>query len=267
MESNARFVKWSDGSTQLMIGKNVALDVIERPVDEHHVVFAKLGSGVIECQARVQDRVRLQPTSETRRAFMKHQNSIKAQQAKQKEIKQVTLRKRNEGHEEEDKLKAMRLRQRREARQAARRQREEKGLTSAFLVGGSARRPHKPTQHTHAPSLLACGLPTPMWPLPSAERPVCVCCAQQEEDDDDDISSSDEELTAQRNRKLQAAKSDPFIDDESSASESDIDMSDEDGPAPEAGAAAAAAPQEEPAAEAKPRKRARVASDSEDEDD
>ena len=42
-----------------------------------------------------------------------------------KEIKQVTLRKRNEGHEEEDKLKAMRLRQRREARQAARRQREE----------------------------------------------------------------------------------------------------------------------------------------------
>jgi len=58
MESNARFVKWSDGSTQLMIGKNVALDVIERPVDEHHVVFAKLGSGsgVIECQARVQVR-------------------------------------------------------------------------------------------------------------------------------------------------------------------------------------------------------------------
>ena len=138
MESNARFVKWSDGSTQLMIGKNVALDVIERPVDDDtNLVFAKLGSGVIECQARVQDRVRLQPTSETRRAFMKHQNSIKAQQAKQKEIKQVTLRKRNEGHEEEDKLKAMRLRQRREARQAARRQREEKGLTSAFLVGGS----------------------------------------------------------------------------------------------------------------------------------
>ena len=154
MESNARFVKWSDGSTQLMIGKNVALDVIERPVDDDtNLVFAKLGSGVIECQARVQDRVRLQPTSETRRAFMKHQNSIKAQQAKQKEIKQVTLRKRNEGHEEEDKLKAMRLRQRREARQAARRQREEKGLTSAFLVGGHAPRP----AHARA-------LPAGVWP-------------------------------------------------------------------------------------------------------
>ena len=91
-ESNARIVKWSDGTTQLLIGAKVALDAVPRPITEHHAVFAKLGAGVIEEQTVVTESLHLRPTGLTRRAFNKHKNSVISSKEAAKKIRKVVIK-------------------------------------------------------------------------------------------------------------------------------------------------------------------------------
>ena len=131
-ESNARIIKWSDGSTQLLIGNRVTLDVVTRPVKDHHSVFAKLGAGVIEQQTVVSESLHLRPTGDTRRAFNRHQTAIKAQREAAKKIRKVVIRAPID-EKADEKLRERQWKARQDLKTAARQQQESTGLTSDFL--------------------------------------------------------------------------------------------------------------------------------------
>ena len=136
-ESNARIVKWSDGTTQLLIGNRVAFDVVPRPIRDHHAVFAKLGSGVIERQTVVTESLHLRPTSETRRTFNKHQTAIKAQHEAAKKIRKVVMRQPID-EKAQEKLHNERVKAREQAKRQAMRQQESTGLTADYLEQDSS---------------------------------------------------------------------------------------------------------------------------------
>ncbi|GLT25215.1 hypothetical protein SLA2020_003590 [Shorea laevis] len=62
-ESNARFVRWSDGSFQLLIGNEV-LDISEQDAqhDQAHL-FLKHGKGILQSQGRILNKMRFMPSS------------------------------------------------------------------------------------------------------------------------------------------------------------------------------------------------------------
>ncbi len=136
-ESNARIVKWSDGTQQLMIGNRCAFDLVVRPIRDHHAVFAKLGAGVIEQQTVVSESLHLRPTAETRRAFNKHQTAIKAQYEAAKKIRKVVMRQPVDEKAQEE-LHRKRLKERENAKRNAMRQQESTGLTADFLEQDSS---------------------------------------------------------------------------------------------------------------------------------
>ncbi|PIA63062.1 hypothetical protein AQUCO_00200829v1 [Aquilegia coerulea] len=62
-ESNARFVKWSDGSLQLLIGNEVLdISVQEAQHDQAHL-FLRHGKGILQSQGRLQKKMRFMPSS------------------------------------------------------------------------------------------------------------------------------------------------------------------------------------------------------------
>ncbi|KAI5648287.1 hypothetical protein M9H77_34292 [Catharanthus roseus] len=63
IESNARFVRWSDGSLQLMIGNEV-LDISEQDAqhDQAHL-FLRHGKGILQSQGRILKKMRFMPSS------------------------------------------------------------------------------------------------------------------------------------------------------------------------------------------------------------
>ena len=132
-ESNARIVKWSDGTTQLLIGGKVALDAVARPIKEHHAVFAKLGAGVIEEQTVVTESLHLRPTGDTRRAFNKHKNSVISSKEAAKKIRKVVIKPAVD-EKEHDRLRNERFAAVQKAKKMAKQQQKENGLTTAFLV-------------------------------------------------------------------------------------------------------------------------------------
>lgn len=136
-ESNARIVKWSDGSTQLLIGSRVAFDLATRKVTDHHAVFAKLGAGVIERQTVVTQTMSLHPTAETQRSFTKHQAAIKAQQKASQKIRKVVMRKPVD-EKAEEKLRTEQHKIRQKNQHNAMKQRETTGLTADYLEMGSS---------------------------------------------------------------------------------------------------------------------------------
>ncbi|XP_010457002.1 PREDICTED: protein LEO1 homolog [Camelina sativa] len=64
-ESNARFVRWSDGSLQLLIGNEV-LDITEQEAkqDQNHL-FTKHEKGILQSQGRIMKKMRFIPSSLT----------------------------------------------------------------------------------------------------------------------------------------------------------------------------------------------------------
>lgn len=62
-ESNARFVRWSDGSLQLLIGNEV-LDISEQDAqhDQAHL-FLRHGKGILQSQGRLLRKMRFMPSS------------------------------------------------------------------------------------------------------------------------------------------------------------------------------------------------------------
>lgn len=63
IESNARFVRWSDGSLQLMIGNEV-LDISEQDAqhDQAHL-FLRHGKGILQSQGRILKKMKFMPSS------------------------------------------------------------------------------------------------------------------------------------------------------------------------------------------------------------
>ncbi|KAL3528459.1 hypothetical protein ACH5RR_007781, partial [Cinchona calisaya] len=63
IESNARFVRWSDGSLQLLIGNEV-LDISEQDAqhDQAHL-FLRHGKGILQSQGRILKKMRFMPSS------------------------------------------------------------------------------------------------------------------------------------------------------------------------------------------------------------
>ena len=63
-ESNARFVRWSDGSLQLQIGSEV-LDVASQDIvrDQSHLFVRHPGAGIVQAQAQLERKLVLRPSS------------------------------------------------------------------------------------------------------------------------------------------------------------------------------------------------------------
>ncbi|GLJ48111.1 hypothetical protein SUGI_1015880 [Cryptomeria japonica] len=62
-ESNARFVRWSDGSMQLLIGNEVLdISVQDARRDNAHL-FVRHGKGILQSQGRLQHKMRFMPSS------------------------------------------------------------------------------------------------------------------------------------------------------------------------------------------------------------
>ncbi|KAM3269182.1 protein LEO1 isoform X1 [Capsicum chacoense] len=65
VESNARFVEWSDGSVQLMIGNEVLdISVQDAQHDQSHL-FLRHGKGILQSQGRILNKMRFMPSSLT----------------------------------------------------------------------------------------------------------------------------------------------------------------------------------------------------------
>ncbi|XP_019243760.1 PREDICTED: protein LEO1 homolog isoform X2 [Nicotiana attenuata] len=65
VESNARFVEWSDGSVQLMIGNEVLdMSVQDAQHDQAHL-FLRHGKGILQSQGRILRKMRFMPSSLT----------------------------------------------------------------------------------------------------------------------------------------------------------------------------------------------------------
>ena len=50
---------------QVIVGKDTIVDMKTHSISEVHQIFAKLGSGVIECQGQLKTRVMMRPSKET----------------------------------------------------------------------------------------------------------------------------------------------------------------------------------------------------------
>ncbi|KAK7250957.1 hypothetical protein RIF29_33762 [Crotalaria pallida] len=62
-ESNARFVRWSDGSLQLLIGNEVLdISVQDAQHDQAHL-FRRHGKGILQSQGRLLRKMRFMPSS------------------------------------------------------------------------------------------------------------------------------------------------------------------------------------------------------------
>jgi hypothetical protein len=64
IESNARFVRWSDGSLQLQVGSET-LDVSQQDVarDQSHLFVRHPGAGIIQAQAHMRSKLVFRPSS------------------------------------------------------------------------------------------------------------------------------------------------------------------------------------------------------------
>lgn len=63
VETNAKFVRWSDGSLQLFLGEDV-LDVVEQPIgSDHRHLYVRHPESLIQAQAKLNTRLVFHPSS------------------------------------------------------------------------------------------------------------------------------------------------------------------------------------------------------------
>ncbi|CAA6657395.1 unnamed protein product [Spirodela intermedia] len=62
-ESNARFVRWSDGSLQLLIGNEVLDITVQGSQHDHTHLFLRHGKGILQSQGRLLQKMRFMPSS------------------------------------------------------------------------------------------------------------------------------------------------------------------------------------------------------------
>jgi RNA polymerase-associated protein LEO1 len=115
IESNAHWVRWSDGSCSLFLGKE-CFDMESRSLGQEHVyVYAHhKKDGLIQCQGKFQERITFRPTSTQSEAHKKLTAAIVEKHQKEKKIKMVVTKKDPEKmklemeHLEAERLKAQR---------------------------------------------------------------------------------------------------------------------------------------------------------------
>ncbi|KAL8141897.1 hypothetical protein V2J09_014929 [Rumex salicifolius] len=64
-ESNARFVRWSDGSLQLLIGNEVLDISVQDAQHDHAAIFLRHGKGILQSQGKLMRKMRFMPSSLT----------------------------------------------------------------------------------------------------------------------------------------------------------------------------------------------------------
>ncbi|KFK27884.1 leo1-like family protein [Arabis alpina] len=86
-ESNARFVRWSDGSLQLLIGNEV-LDITEQDAqqDQNHL-FIKHEKGILQSQGRILKKMRFIPSSLTSNSHRLLTALVDSRQKKEYKVK------------------------------------------------------------------------------------------------------------------------------------------------------------------------------------
>ncbi|XVF54420.1 hypothetical protein PTKIN_Ptkin05aG0178800 [Pterospermum kingtungense] len=62
-ESNARFVRWSDGSLQLLIGNEVLDISVQKAQHDQSHLFLRHGKGILQSQGRILSKMRFMPSS------------------------------------------------------------------------------------------------------------------------------------------------------------------------------------------------------------
>ncbi|KAM7268857.1 hypothetical protein ACFE04_011023 [Oxalis oulophora] len=62
-ESNARFVRWSDGSLQLLIGNEVLDISVQDARHDHSHLFLRHDKGILQSQGRISSKMRFMPSS------------------------------------------------------------------------------------------------------------------------------------------------------------------------------------------------------------
>ena len=82
-ESNARFVKWSDGSVQLLLGDEV-LSVSEQPMQGHNSYLYVRHQGLIQAQAHVASKLVFKPTNLDSRTHLRLTRAIDTKHVKTK---------------------------------------------------------------------------------------------------------------------------------------------------------------------------------------
>lgn len=86
-ESNSRFVRWSDGSLQLMVGDEV-LDVTETDVDNHYIYLRH--NGFIQAQAHLAKRMAFRPSSITSAAHRRLKQAVRKQHTGKGRMTKIT---------------------------------------------------------------------------------------------------------------------------------------------------------------------------------
>ena len=89
MQSNARLVRWSDGSRTLHIGTEV-LNVTPKRTGEASHLFARNTKTSLECHGDLNKKVTFQPASISSSTHMKLANQLKRTHVKETRVKQTT---------------------------------------------------------------------------------------------------------------------------------------------------------------------------------
>lgn len=105
-ESNARFVRWSDGSLQLLIGNEV-LDISVQDARRDHVhLFLRHDKGILQSQGRLQHKMRFMPSSLSSKSHKMLTALVDSRHKKQYKVKNVITNTDPE-REKEEKEKAL----------------------------------------------------------------------------------------------------------------------------------------------------------------
>ncbi|KAJ0014589.1 hypothetical protein Pint_21742 [Pistacia integerrima] len=86
--SNARFVRWSDGSLQLQIGDE-AFDVTKQDIEDenNHLFLRHDEQGIIESQGKIQNKLMVMPSSLSSSSHNSLAAHIDSQQQKSPKVK------------------------------------------------------------------------------------------------------------------------------------------------------------------------------------
>ncbi|KAH7425482.1 hypothetical protein KP509_11G056600 [Ceratopteris richardii] len=110
-ESNARFVKWSDGSMQLLIGNEVLNISVQRIDQDHGHLYMRHDQGLFQSQGRLLQKMKFMPSSLTSKSHRLLTALVDSRNRKIYKVKNVITNKDPEREKEEaEKLHQKRIR-------------------------------------------------------------------------------------------------------------------------------------------------------------
>lgn len=87
IESNARFVKWSDGSMQLLIGNEVLNITVQEALHDQTHLFLRHGKGILQSQGKLLRKMRFMPSSLTSKSHRLLTALVDSRHKKVKKVK------------------------------------------------------------------------------------------------------------------------------------------------------------------------------------